>query len=297
MLRREPLLHFLLIGLALFVLDAAWNRWYAPRTDTSIVVSEARIRTLAENFRRTWQRPPAASELDGLIEDFIRDEVLTREAVRLGLDRDDQVIRRRLRQKIEIISEEAAAAVPPTDAQLQDFLTQHADVFRSEAKVAFAQVFFDPGKRGNRVEADAKLMLEKLNAAAKLKSRPEKGFHAASADFPIAAGDPLFVLKPNYPLTGQREIAATLGADFAKAVAELPNAGSGQWHGPLTSGYGVHLVRVDAMTPGSLPTLDEVRPLVEREWRSQRRKDSGESAYQALRGAYQIVIKKPGTTQ
>jgi hypothetical protein len=252
---------------------------------------------LAENFRRTWQRLPAAGELDGLIEDYIRDEVLTREAVRLGLDRDDQVIRRRLRQKIEIISEEAAASVQPTDAQLQEFLTKHADAFRGEAKVAFAQVFFDPGKRGDRVEANAKALLAQLNANEKPTSRPEKGFHAASADFSKTTGDPLFVLKPTYPLTGQREIATTFGGDFATALAELPKAGSGQWHGPIASGYGLHLVRVDALVPGVLPTLDQARPLVEREWRSQHRQESGERAYQALRGAYQIVIKKPGATR
>jgi hypothetical protein len=288
MWRREPLVHFLLIGLALFVLDAAWNRWYAPRADNSIVVSEARVRTLAENFRRTWQRPPAAAELDGLIEDFIRDEVLTREAVRLGLDRDDQVIRRRLRQKMEIISEEAAASVQPTDEQLQAFLTQHADAFRGEAQIAFAQVFLDPGKRGDKIETDAKALLEQLNTASSAKRRPASVYSSIT-------GDPLFVLKPVYPLTGQRELATTFGADFAKALAEVPNAGSGQWQGPVVSGYGLHLVRVDAITPGALPTLEQVRPLVEREWRSRHRQESAERAYQALRGAYQIVIKSPGT--
>ncbi len=119
-LLREPLLHFLLLGALLFALDA-WLR-PAPIADSGgeIVVSEGRIRNLAQGFRRTWQRPPTRAELDGLIQDYIREEVLYREAVALGLDQDDTVIRRRLRQKMEFVSDDAAALETPSDQDLAD---------------------------------------------------------------------------------------------------------------------------------------------------------------------------------
>lgn len=271
----EPLLHFVLIGCTLF----AANAWWEQRVPSqgSIVVSEGRVRAMAENFRRTWQRPPMAAELDGLIEEHIRDEVLTREAQRLGLDRDDLVIRRRLRQKIEIITEEAAAAVAPTDAQLNDYLQAHADDFRGEGRIAFAQVFLDPAKRGAQIDADAQALLAKLNAA--------------PGGAPALPGDSLFVLKPQYGLTGAREIAATFGAEFAAALPAQP---AGKWSGPVASGYGLHLVRVDQSVPAPVAKLEDIRPLVEREWRNVQRKQAAEAQYRALRSAYRIVIKRPG---
>lgn len=270
----EPLLHFLLLGILLF----AANAWWEQRTpgQGSIVVSEGRVRAMAENFRRTWQRPPTATELDGLIEEHIRDEVLTREAQRLGLDRDDQVIRRRLRQKIEIITEEAAATVAPSDEQLTVYLNAHADIFRGEGRVAFAQVFLDPAKRGERIAADAQALLDKLN-----------GPHGGELNAP---GDGLFVLQPQYGLTGERAIAATFGAEFSAVLAAQP---VGKWRGPVISGYGLHLVRVDKVEPAPTPTLDEIRPLVEREWRNVQRKEAAEKQFRELRSGYHVVIRRP----
>ncbi len=269
------------------MLSAAWDQ--VSPSQASIVVSEARVKALAENFYRTWQRPPKESELAGLIEDHIRDEVLTREAQRLGLDRDDQVIRRRLRQKIEIITEEAAAAIPPTDEALNDYLNQNAPTFRSETRVAFQQIFLDPSARGDHVNADAAKLLATLNdgleggsGKSQIKTDPR--------DF-AKFGDRLFILKPVYALAGQREIAAIFGAEFAAALPALP---PDRWSGPIVSGYGLHLVRIDEIAPGKNPTLDEVRPLVEREWRNGQRKAAAEAQYQSLRAGYQIVVKSPG---
>lgn len=275
---REPLLHFLLLGAALFALGAWQDQYAAPQG--RIVLDEARVRALAENFRRTWQRPPTAGEIDGLIEEQIRDEVLTREAQRLGLDRDDTVIRRRLRQKIEIITEEAAA-VTPTEAQLQAYLDTHGEVFRRAPRVAFAQVFLDPGKRGNRLDSDIKTLLAQLKASNR---------RSANADF-SRLGDQIFVLKSRYPLSDSREIAASFGADFAAALTELPR---GEWRGPVASGYGLHLVRVDELVSAPMPSLADVRALVEREWRNEQRKAVAQAQYQRLRAGYQIVVKRPG---
>lgn len=272
---REPLLHFLLLGILLFVVNGFWSQWFSAQG--SIVLNESRVRMLAENFRRTWQRPPTAPELDGLIEDQIRDEVLTREAERLGLDRDDTVIRRRLRQKMEIITEETAAAVAPTDTQLQDYLNQHAEDFRGESRVAFSQIFFDPTKRGGRIDADVKTLLAQLQRRA-LSTNWQK------------LGDQLFMLKTDYALSGEREIATAFGAEFASSLLDLK---SGEWSGPVRSGYGLHLVRVNQVEAARPALLADVRAVVEREWRNAQRKVAAETQYRQLRAEYQIVVKRP----
>lgn len=277
---REPLLHFLLLGSLLFVVNAFWDQWFPAQGN--IVVNEGRVRMLAENFRRTWQRPPTASELDGLIEEQIRDEVLTREAQRLGLDRDDTVIRRRLRQKIEIITEEAAASVQPTDAQLQNYLNLHPENFRGESRTAFTQIFLDPSKRGDRLYADAKVLLDRLRAD---ERRP------TSTNWQ-KLGDQLFMLKQEYPLSGEREIATIFGADFASSLLDLK---TGEWSGPVRSGYGLHLVRVSASEAAGPVALADIRPVVEREWRNAQRKAGAEAQYQQLRAGYKIVVKRPAT--
>ena len=276
--RHEPLVHFLVLGALLFVVNSFWDQWFPSQGN--IVVSEGRVRMLAENFRRTWQRPPTPPELDGLIEEHIRDEILTHEAQRLGLDRDDTVIRRRLRQKLEIITEEAAASAQATDAQLQDYLTKHVDDFRGESRVAFSQIFLDPTKRGARIDADLKSLLEQVQQ------------RATSTNWQ-KLGDQLFVLKPEYALSGEREIATIFGADFSSSLLELKQ---GEWSGPVRSGYGVHLVKVNQIEAARPVALADVRPLVEREWRNAQRKAGAEAQYQQLRAGYQIVVKRPQAT-
>ena len=277
---REPLVHFLLLGAALFALDAGLRPAAAPVASTEIVVSEARIASLAQNFRRTWQRPPTKEELDGLVESFVKEEVLVREALALGLDRDDAIIRRRLQQKMEFVSEEAAASVQPTDEDLARYLAANADAFRVEARVSFTQVYLDPRRRAATLAADAKRLLEALNGA-----RPPD--HAQ-------LGDRLLLLEPGYGNAPQAEVARLFGADFAEALVKQP---VGQWTGPIASGYGAHLVRVDALVPGGTPKLDEVRPLVEREWANARRQELGKAFYDRLRAKYTIKVAMPAAAR
>lgn len=273
----EPLLHFLVLGAALFLLSAWWDR---RSTDQgTIVVSEASVRALEENFRRTWQRPPTGPELEGLIDEHVRDEVLTREAQRLGLERDDAVIRRRLRQKIEIITEETAASIVPTDSELMDYLAKNAEAFHGESRVAFAQVYLDSAKRGQRIAADARNLLEKLGRQPQQLAQTELQ----------AQGDRLFALKPRYELTSTREISAAFGSEFATDLVTRP---VGKWSGPLQSGYGVHLVYVEQVEHAPAAELADVRPLVEREWRNVQRKRAAEAQYQKLLAGYRLVIKR-----
>ena len=278
-LLREPLLHFLLLGALLFALDAWLRQPAGSDTDTEIVVGAARINILAQNFKRTWQRLPTRAELEGLVADYVREEVLYREALALGLDRDDTIIRRRLRQKMEFVSDEAAALDTPTDAELAEYLAANADVFRIEPRATFAQVFLDPRKREGTLEADTARLREALN-------------QAGGAALPLEVGDSLLLLQPRYDDLAPGGVARLFGDAFAEALFAQP---VGQWVGPIASSYGIHLVRLEALTPGRVPDLAEVRPLVEREWANVRRKELSDAFYESLRAKYQVTIRMPVT--
>jgi PPIC-type PPIASE domain len=274
-LLREPLLHFLLIGTALFLLFGVSNRGSsgAPR---KILISEARTAALAENFAAVWMRPPTTAELKGLIDDYIAEEVYYREAVAMGLDQDDTVIRRRLRQKMEFISESVADSVEPDDAQLQAYLTQNAEKFARPAELTFRQVYLSAERRGDAVRADAEKLLAELQADQGPADRAE-------------AGDPT-LLPARMEAASPQAIANAFGQEFAQQVDEAP---VGQWSGPLESGYGLHLVRVDERTVGKAPTLDEIRPVVLREWQAAQRQRQGQSFLATLRDKYEVRVEGP----
>ncbi|MDH4115434.1 MAG: peptidylprolyl isomerase [Gammaproteobacteria bacterium] len=272
---REPLLHFLLIGIGLFVLYDVLRggNTGAPR---EIVVTEARVEALAQNFATTWMRPPTAQEIGGLIDDYIAEEIYYREAIAMGLDQDDTVIRRRLRQKMEFISEDAAAAAAPTDVQLQEFLAKHPERFLEPAQLSFRQVYFSTEKRGEQARVQAEQLLTRLQAG------------RGPAD-PAAAGDPT-LLPPDMHSASPQLIANTFGSDFAAQVAEAP---VGQWSGPLQSGFGLHLVHVDERVASVLPAFDQIRPIVLREYQAEQRTRSNKKFLDGLRTKYEIRIEGP----
>jgi hypothetical protein len=272
---REPLLHFLLIGTALFALYHYLSAGNVGGP-TEIVVSESRVEALAENFAKTWMRPPTAEELKGLIDDYVAEEVYYREAIAMGLDRDDTVIRRRLRQKMEFVSEDVAAAAQPTDAQLQEYLQKHAEKFVQPPRLTFQQVFFSTERRGNAARSDAEKLLAELQAGRGPANPPE-------------ASDPT-LLPPTMESASPQEIANSFGTEFSTAVEQAP---VGQWTGPVQSGFGLHLVRVDRREAGSMPTLAEIRPIVQREWESDQRRSVTDALLGKLRAKYDVRIEGP----
>ena len=267
---REPLLHFLVIGAGVFLLYhfVRGGNESAPR---EIVISEPRIEALAENFARTWMRPPTPQELRGLVDDYVKEEVFYREAIAMGLDRDDTVIRRRLRQKMEFVSEDTAATVEPTDVQLQQFLASHPEKFVEPARVTFQQVFVNAEKRGDAARRDAERILAEL----------QSGRVPAS---PAEAGDPT-LLPAGLEDASPQEISGSFGEEFGKQLDAAP---IGQWTGPIGSTFGLHLVRVSARSTGVLPKLTDIRPVVVREWQAQQRTQAGESFYSSLRSKYEV---------
>jgi hypothetical protein len=271
---REPLLHFLVLGLALFLVF----QWIGDgRGERRIVVSPGRVEALAAAFARTWQRPPTPAELGGLIDDYVREEIATREALFMGLDRDDTVIRRRLRQKLEFLVEDSVDASPPTDADLAAWLERHSDAFRVEARVALRQVYFSPEKRGDSAPTNASAALAKLAPL------------GASADT-SGFGDPI-MLPVDVPLSSRSAIANEFGENFAQRVLEVD---TGKWEGPVESAYGLHLVFVQQREQAYLPRLAEIRPAVEREVLADRRKENLREMYEKLLGRYEVIIEPDG---
>jgi parvulin-like peptidyl-prolyl isomerase len=202
---------------------------------------------------------------------------MVREALALGLDRDDAIIRRRLQQKMEFVSEEAASLAEPTDAELAAYLRAHAEAFAVPAQVTFRQVYLDPAKRKLNLQADVRRMLERLNA-------PGAGVDSAQL------GDGLMLLEPRYENLPQHELERLFGREFAEALVEQK---PGAWTGPVRSGYGVHLVKVEALERGGTPPLADVRPLVEREWRNAKRQELAKAFYDKLRAKYSIRVDIP----
>jgi PPIC-type PPIASE domain len=268
------LLHFLVLGAALFGLFGLVDK-KDVEAPTKIVVSASRVATLADRFARTWRRPPTEQELQGLVEDYIRDEILYREGRAAGLDRDDSVIRRRVRQKMEFLAEDMTAA-EPSDEQLATYLASNPDPFRTEDRVMFQQVFLSATRRGSALDGDARRIAETLART------------SAPADA-AAIGDP-FLLGDEFHEMSQSDVARTFGEAFAKQLSAVE---PGRWRGPIPSSFGAHFVFVRERVKGSLPTLDTIREAVQREWLNARRIEAEEKLYRTLRERYHVVVEMP----
>ena len=272
-LLREPLLQFLVLGAALFGLFGMLDRKNEAVAPAEIVISVGRVATLADGFARTWRRPPTAQELQGLVDNYIRDEVFYREGRAAGLDRDDVVIRRRVRQKMEFLAEDMAA-VEPSEDQLAEYLESHPEQFRTQERLTFHQVFLSAARRGSAMENDSKQLANVLTSASAVE---------IGAEF----GDP-FLLGEECPPMSQSDIVQAFGEDFAKQISGVEQ---GRWQGPIPSSFGLHFVFVDKRTPGNLPPLTAVRQAVQKEWLNERRLEAEQALYKKLSQRYKIVIE------
>ncbi len=274
-LLREPLLHFLILGAGIFVLFSTVGDVQDEKSDR-IVVSAAKIENMAKLWKRTWQRPPTQQELEGLIEDHIKEEVLYREALALGLNQDDTIIRRRLRQKMEFLVEDVAAVAKPTEAELQVFLEKNPTMFRVQGRVSFSHIFLDQDRRGEAAHRDAESLRIRLVGS------------TGRVD-PAALGDP-FLRPHDFKALPENEVVKLFGREFAARLLELK---PGQWTGPVESGYGVHLVHVRERTEGRLPELADVRAAVRREWLAARRREANAAFLRRLRDKYTVIVERP----
>ena len=259
-LQREPLVHFLALGLLLFALHAV----VAPGggSGETIRVGAAAVAAMQDQFREQWGRPPTPQERDAMIEARVRDEILYREGVAMRLDRDDAVIKRRVRQKYELIVEEEDSSAP-TEADLAAYLKAHPDRFSRPAVVSFQQVLLPVGADAAALRAalDAGGDADRLGAETLLPRR--------------ITGEPLDL------------VARDFGGVLASALATLPVGG---WQGPVASGYGLHLVRLSARVQAETPPLAVIRAEVQREWESERRRTAAAARYAVLRKRYEVEV-------
>ena len=260
---REPPLHFLLIGAGVFGAYALL-RDPPPPPPERIVVTEALVDQLRAVFEATWRRPPSAVEMSHMLEDFVREEVLVREALALGMDRGDLVIRQRLRQKMEFLTASLAGAAEPPEEVLRAWFDERAARFAAAPRLGFRQVFLGP-------EAEA--------------AGPVRAALAAGAP-PEAAGLPT-LLPPELPPSSPPQVDATFGAGFFEALAALPPEAG--WQGPVRSGYGFHLVQVTVRERGGAPSFESVRDKVPADWRTAKTGELLDAQVEELMSRHDIV--------
>ncbi len=270
---REPLLHFLLIGVALFLLYGIQNDGLVD-DGNRIVISQSDINRLSALWEKKWQRLPTRDELDGMIKTQIREEVLYREALAMGLDQNDSIVRRRLAQKVEFIFSDLASLIQPSDVELSDYLASNSKRFENPARISFRQIYLNRDRRGDRTASDAKHLLAAL-------------MQPGSTVDPLAAGDPFMFGQQHENLTDQA-VARLFGKHFSGKLFKLP---AGGWQGPVLSGYGLHLVQINGRTTASLPQLSDVRNKVLNEWMAEQRRAMNEDFYQGLLSRYEIVVE------
>jgi hypothetical protein len=273
-LLREPLFQFLVLGGALFGLSHFVDRNKAEAPDR-IVVSSARIDNLADGFARTWRRPPSQEEMQGLIDDYIRDEVFYREGRAAGLDRDDVIIRRRVRQKMEFLAEDASSPEPGDD-QLAAYLQANPARFKTDDRLTFRQVFLSANRRERTINDDSKQVADALA-------------HLGATGDTTSLGDP-FLLGEEFKAVSQTDVVGIFGDDFARHLATVE---PGRWQGPISSSFGQHFVYISERILGSLPPLAAVREAVLREWSNARRLEAEQKLYRSLRDRYDIVVETP----
>ena len=274
---REPLLHFLIIGVVIYALFAVFAESTPEADDDTLVVSAAEIEWMHTSWQQRWNRPPTEEELDGLIQQYIRETVLYREALTMGLNQHDQVIRRRLAQKLEFLAKDLVALAPPTEEELQAYFATHEDRYREPPLYTFTQVYVDPDKRGDATLADAERIKATLIA------------QGEAIEDPGALGDG-FMLQSYFPEKDPTEIQKAFGRGFAESLMGLA---TGEWHGPVLSGYGTHVVYVSHVSEPPAPIFDAVRDRVTEDWKAGRGEELNEAFYANLRDRYTIVIDWP----
>ena len=275
---REPALQFLLIGTGLF-LAYGWLHGRASFSRDTIVITEGRIEQLAAGFAGLHRRPPTREELDGMVQDAVREEVLYREAMALHLDEDDVIVRRHMAQKLQFVSEDTHPVAEPTQAQLRDFLAQHPQQFQAERGYSFTQVFLNPQRHGSQLQADAQRLL------AALRTAPDD---AAL----VKGGDP-FLLDSHFERLPAGETARLFGVDFEKA---LQTTATGQWQGPVTSSLGTHLVLLRLRDEPGPPRLADIQAEVRRAWMNEQRELANARFYAELRRRYDVKVELPAVS-
>ena len=279
---REPLLHFLLIGLLLFGFYAYINRGRSgSASPRQIVLSLDELATMEMYFESQWHRRPTPQEFQAMVEDKIKEEVLYREGLVMGLDKDDTIVKRRMAQKVQFLAEDVATAHEPSTAELKAWFEKNSSKFALPSRYSFRHMYFSPDKRGTNAHEDA------AQALARIAGQPENSTLSRSvAD--------RFMFQDYYSDRTPSAIAKEFGPQFAVALEKLQ---PGSWQGPIESGFGWHLVFVDSVIPDRIPAFEEVESEVKTAWLGEQKAQAREKAYQSLRSKYTVLVPAPPDKQ
>lgn len=272
---REPFIHFLVLGAMLFGLYELTGSGSAAVSSSSIKISAAEIDALREAWSGQGGGVLDAETLDALIDDLVYQEVMLREALRLGLDRNDTIVRRRLVQKMEFLSANLADLQTPDEASLLDYFEQHRDAYREREKRSFQHIYFSRDQRGDRMLADAAALLTELTADQALLR--------------VAGQGDNFILQYEFSERSRQQVAGVFGSQFAEALFSLPDVA---WQGPLVSEYGAHLVRITGIKPARVPALDEIRSRVLDDYMQQQLGELKDENYRAMRARYRVTVER-----
>ncbi len=276
---REPLFHFLLIGALLFITYLIVTPQRAANPGSTIELTDDEIRQIEIGWTAKWKRPPTRAELRDLIDEQVREEILYREALKLGLDQDDIIVRRRLGQKLEFLMEDVSSLRDPTTEELKGWYQGHAAQFALPGRATFCHVYFSPDQRGRQPEERAKAALKQLGSTSTCSDSASIGDRFPDYDY--------------YASRSSEEVANVFGTQFSKALFQLRPGG---WLGPVQSGLGWHLVLIEAMTPGRVPGFDEVaRSEIESAWLDDKRAKAKREAFEAMKAKYEVILPKEAT--
>lgn len=271
---REPLFQFVILGLAIFAIYAFASDRLSTNESATIRMTPSDVELLSATFERQWQRSPTEGELTNLVKARIREEVFYREALAVGLDQNDMIVRRRMVQKMEMLSQDLALLADPTDTELQAFFDEHKEDYRIPPELSFSHVYFNLDRRGDAAEAEAQRLLAELRTQSPPPVRaPERGDR--------------FMLGYDFNRFSSPQVAREFGEPFADALTELEPG----WQGPVLSGYGLHLVYLETRIDGRIPIWTEVRDRLVMDFNRMRSDRSKDALYEGLLQKYEVVIE------
>ena len=270
---RDPLIQFVLLGAVLFGVYAFASDAFKKDESRRIQIGEAEVELLVAGWERQWRRPPTEQELRSLVDARVREEVLYRTALAVGLDENDMVVRRRMVTKMEMLTQDLALLADPTDQELKAFFQENPDDYRLPPRIEFSHVYFNADRRGSSAAQDAQAVLADIQ-----RESPQPRSASSRGD--------RFMLQYDYPLSSPQEVQRAFGGRFAQAVMELEPG----WHGPIASGYGLHLVNIVEREEGRVPDYNEIRDRLVLDYNRMRSERAKDALYQGLATDYDIEI-------
>jgi len=274
---KEPLVHFLFIGVMIFYVFSVVNPEDIQVNDSKIFVSVTDVERLRVNWSKSRNRPPTEDELQSLVDSYIREEVYYREALALGLDQNDTILRRRMVQKMEFLSNDLAELNTPDETDLNEYFLGHRDKYELPARVTFTHIYFSYDKHGTDAQQLAENVLADIQAAsAPVLRAPERGDS--------------FMFQYDFTLETPFQVSRLFGKRFAEQLFQTDSNG---WQGPVDSAYGLHLVRINEKVDARMPELASVIDQVRTDWMFEKRQDTNRVIYEKFKERYKIVVETP----